>query len=322
MLLGATLALAGCAVHVKHAATVDNLVVDSEHVSFTVSRVDARVVEGADMHSEKPLAARGEYYAIPIGSTAVPSGLPPLISFDTLTWIPEDTYYAGPADLIVNPVKSWLMPYADRHGATNEAVFPSNSKRVFWHRNGLHGYAYADDVSKLLTHIQYDGPRCTIALPADIGFETLTNDVISLVLSNDGQDVAITRRHGDVSDVGIYRGCKKVADRTLRADGRLIGFCAADGDQLYAFQSRNDNVAVLDKTSQVKYVLPRDVLWKTGREVPNWPSVFDCEKKRFFWLGTAAQTGEHAAITLYQYDPVTRQDSALELNLGARMQAR
>ena len=66
MLVSLALALGGCTITKTHTATLDNLVIDNDQAMFTVSRVVSRVVQGADMHAATPLAARAEYYVVPL----------------------------------------------------------------------------------------------------------------------------------------------------------------------------------------------------------------------------------------------------------------
>lgn len=54
-----TLATGQINASIWNTVAVDNFVVDKQKVSFTVNRVRLSVIEGADIHSAKPLAARG-----------------------------------------------------------------------------------------------------------------------------------------------------------------------------------------------------------------------------------------------------------------------
>lgn len=306
----------------RHAVTVDNLVVDGRQASFTVSRVDARVVQGADMHSAKPVAARAEYYVVPMAPSSASKAIEPLISFDTLEWIRKDAYDPMPQALIVNPAKKLLMPYMDRQGVINSTVFPSNNQRTFWHRSGLKGYAYADAASHLLTYVPHEGDPCTIGLPAEMGIESLGNGMDALALSNDGRYIAIGHKRDKTLDMHLYEGCRQIGNRALRANDRLIGVCVSGGDDFFVLDSSRDNdVFVLSGNSELKYVLPGQIWWQADaqRSLPFGPPVFACEQKKFFWLGLRNQDGEGAAVNLYQYDPLTKAHSTLALQLGSRL---
>lgn len=316
-LMGLALALHGCSVATRHAVTVDSLMVDSHQALLTVSRVDSRVIQGADMHSATPLAARGEYYAVPLDFSSSPKKFDPIISVNTLDWIPKDLYYPGPASLMVDPVKGVLMPYRDRQGLANTSVFPSNNQQIFWQRRGTDGYAYADSKTRLLTSVSHKGAVCTIDLPAGLSDKGLGNNVDALILSNDGLLVAMAYRQGANMDVDLYKACKKVGHQTFSSSDRLMGLCVSGSDYSYVLRNNAQDVKVIAYESKETYALPGSFFSMDQRDIPQWPPVFECEKKKFYWVALREQNGDAAALNLYQYDPLTKEKSVVQLSLGS-----
>lgn len=319
MLVGLALVLGGCTITKTHTAALDNLVIDNDQAMFTVSRVVSRVVQGADMHATTPLAARAEYYVVPLDPSMATNQIAPGMTFDTLGWIAKDSYYPRPAKLIVNPVTKVLMPYLDLAGRINADVIPSNREQALLPvGSGRDGYAYASDETHRLTYVPHQGEACTVDLLADLTHVSWMNGIHTLLVSNDGRLVAVARKQDDGYEVNIYEGCRKVARQTLSSNRRLIGFCSSHQTYMYVLDDRIKNdVEARSADDQFVYTLPGAVHWPPNLGVPHWPPVFDCVTKRFFWLGSEKETAAYAAIDLHQYDPVTKEKLVSHLRLGA-----
>lgn len=211
------------------------------------------------------------------------------------------------------------MPYLDRRGVTNEIVYPVHNKNILWRRNGLSGYAYANS-SQILTHVSHVGEVCSIELPKHFDYENLMNQFSTLMLSNDGRFVAVAHKETGGRGVDIYEGCKKIAHQTLPADNRIIGLCVSRGDYWFVFEDEITNdVFARNGNSKAIFTLPGNVSRKNKRAIPHWPPIFDYEKKKFLWLSAPEQKSGYAAVDLFQYDPLTKQESVLQLILGTNL---
>lgn len=291
----------------RHEAMVEFLTIDQNYANFLLLRASSRMVQGADTSSSTRLGSSAEYYSVALNFDARERNILPQFTLDN----PKSSR------MVVNPVTRTILPEFTDGPKRNEKFFFSSGTNVFWRSFGRIAYAYADAIEWKLRYVKYNGERCAIDLPSDVKLTDERNNRMELLLSNDGEFVAISKFDGEIREVDVFQGCAKVAHHRVDLPKRsqLEELCVAEGKYWYLFSPHGtSDYSAFEYGSDIAYQLKESMLRTDG--IPGAP-VFDCRKRKFYWTTDPRDTNkDRGTALLHRFDPVMNKMDGVKLYLG------